>query len=341
MNKTSKKIKLTKSYTRDSSLVIQEMWLKALVQSLAASSGVASPMVLACLDYLHNGAIELWENEEVIRQIKKNLVIMCKKEPKKMENFLKQYSEGLKKLKAWKIGSWSEFKSYVEAVEYYMSSYLVMYYLAVEQWSVPGSVQAVVSRLRDEDSYFVDNNKKIVDGLQRFKPALKKYVVCVRKDELFGKIPPLSELKKRWCGFVAASTDDICLGSLENCVKKIDRRIVLDKAKIKMGQKVFRGSIASGGKVVGKVKIVKSVNDIKKAKKGDIIVAPMTNVDLMSALKLAAAIVTDEGGIVCHASIISRELHIPCIVNVKIATEVFKDGDLIEVDADNGVIKKL
>ena len=58
-------------------------------------------------------------------------------------------------------------------------------------------------------------------------------------------------------------------------------------------------------------------------------------------MKKAKAIVTDEGGITSHAAIISRELKIPCVIGTKIATDVFKDNDSLEVDADNGVVRKL
>ncbi|EKE10608.1 MAG: hypothetical protein ACD_15C00227G0001, partial [uncultured bacterium] len=59
----------------------------------------------------------------------------------------------------------------------------------------------------------------------------------------------------------------------------------------------------------------------------------------MSAIKKASAIITNEGGMTCHAAIISREFKIPCIVGTKIATQVLHDGDLVEVDADNGTVK--
>jgi len=58
-------------------------------------------------------------------------------------------------------------------------------------------------------------------------------------------------------------------------------------------------------------------------------------------MKKAGAIVTDEGGITCHAAIVSRELGIPCVVGTKIVTKVFKDGDLVEVDANKGLVKKV
>jgi pyruvate,water dikinase len=63
--------------------------------------------------------------------------------------------------------------------------------------------------------------------------------------------------------------------------------------------------------------------------------------DYVPAMKKAAAIVTDEGGVTCHASIISRELKIPCIVGTRIATKVINDNDTIEVNANHGVVKIL
>lgn len=58
-------------------------------------------------------------------------------------------------------------------------------------------------------------------------------------------------------------------------------------------------------------------------------------------MEKAAAIVTDEGGLMSHAAIVSREFGIPCVVGTKYATEVFKDGDLIEVNANNGIVRKV
>ena len=58
-------------------------------------------------------------------------------------------------------------------------------------------------------------------------------------------------------------------------------------------------------------------------------------------MRRAKAIITDEGGLTCHAAIISRELGIPCIIGTKIATKVLKDGDMVEVDANKGIVKKI
>jgi phosphoenolpyruvate synthase/pyruvate phosphate dikinase len=107
------------------------------------------------------------------------------------------------------------------------------------------------------------------------------------------------------------------------------------------GVKEVKGSIANKGKVKGRARIIKTIHDIAKVKKGEILIAYMTRPEFMPAMQKAAAFVTNEGGITSHAAIVSREMHKPCVIGTKIATEIFKDGDLVEVDANKGVVRKL
>jgi len=79
--------------------------------------------------------------------------------------------------------------------------------------------------------------------------------------------------------------------------------------------------------------------EINKMKKGDILVTSSTSPEFILACRKAGAIITDEGGILSHAILVSRELNIPCVIGTKIATRVLKDGDLVEVDADRGIVK--
>ncbi|MBI2476111.1 MAG: phosphoenolpyruvate synthase, partial [Candidatus Taylorbacteria bacterium] len=81
--------------------------------------------------------------------------------------------------------------------------------------------------------------------------------------------------------------------------------------------------------------------DLEKVKPGDILVTSMTTPNMVPTMKRAAAFITDEGGITSHAAIVSREMKKPCIIGTKIATKVLKDGDLVEVDANSGVVKIL
>jgi len=104
---------------------------------------------------------------------------------------------------------------------------------------------------------------------------------------------------------------------------------------------IIKGNIGSFGKTVGVIRKIIQFDKKAKFNKGEILVTGMTRPEFILFMKKASAIITDEGGITCHAAIISRELGIPCVIGTKIATQVLKDGDLVEVDADKGVVKIL
>lgn len=120
-----------------------------------------------------------------------------------------------------------------------------------------------------------------------------------------------------------------------------DKFSELESSLDKPNSDQIKGVVACNGKACGKVKIIR-VADSKEAQlfeTGDILVTSMTRPEFTPLMKKAAAIITDEGGISSHASIVSRELNKPCIIGTGNATEILKDGDMVEVDADNGVVK--
>ncbi len=117
---------------------------------------------------------------------------------------------------------------------------------------------------------------------------------------------------------------------------KFEKEFVDTKSKI---INEFNGVIAFHGIIRGIVKVVLSFDDFGKFQDDDVLVCSMTDPNFVPLMKKASAIITDTGGILCHAAIISRELGIPCIIGTKIATQVLKDGDLVEVDADRGIVR--
>ena len=113
----------------------------------------------------------------------------------------------------------------------------------------------------------------------------------------------------------------------------------LSKNILSLNQDIIKGVVANPGKIRGRVRIIRKYTD--SIEKGEILVASMTTPEYALLMKKAAAIITDEGGITCHAAIVSRELKIPCIIGTKNATKILKDGDLVEVDAEEGIVKIL
>ncbi len=121
-------------------------------------------------------------------------------------------------------------------------------------------------------------------------------------------------------------------------VQGIQARIL--KPEIRKAKDIS-GIGVSRGIVRGIVYILTSPRYFSRMKRGGILVAPMTSPDYIIAMRKANGVITDVGGLTSHAAIISRELRIPCIVGTKIATKILKDGDLIEVNANEGIVKIL
>jgi len=122
--------------------------------------------------------------------------------------------------------------------------------------------------------------------------------------------------------------------------KKLEELSIEEKT-VQESEVEIKGTVANKGMARGKARIVLNKKDYSKVNEGDILVTFMTHPDMGPMLSKISGIITDEGGVLCHAAIISRELKIPCIIGTKNATRVLKDGDLVEVDADRGTVKIL
>ncbi len=159
-------------------------------------------------------------------------------------------------------------------------------------------------------------------------------VIKLKKEK---KIPNYKERKNGFGIINIDNKEEVIIGEelveqLEECWEKVAE-----------GIKEIEGMVAckKGGTVKGIVRVIEEAKYISKMEKSDILVANETTPDYVVGMKIAGAIVTNQGGITSHAAITSRELGIPCIIGTKIATQVLKDGDLVEVNADNGIVRKI
>ncbi len=105
-----------------------------------------------------------------------------------------------------------------------------------------------------------------------------------------------------------------------------------------IGEVLVRGLGASPCMAAGNVKIILDIEELDKIKDGDIMVTTMTTPDMVPAMKRSSGIVTDEGGVTCHASIISRELGIPCVVGTGDATSILKENTGVTIDGKKGLV---
>ncbi len=135
--------------------------------------------------------------------------------------------------------------------------------------------------------------------------------------------------------FIVQSRPITTLGLKEKAGDAEQRKKTLEGLKDKV---VLDGLAASPGVAAGKVKVVRNVAQISKVEKGDVLVAPMTSPDWVPTMKKSRAIITDEGGVTCHAAIVSRELGIPCVVGTERATEILEDKDEVTVNGYDGLV---
>jgi phosphohistidine swiveling domain-containing protein len=141
------------------------------------------------------------------------------------------------------------------------------------------------------------------------------------------------EARKNGYGLII-STDHIA--DLDTASRKVLKDGI--ESKIELG-KVIKGNVACRGFVKGRVRVLHTVKGLSTFKDGEILVTSMTTPEFVPIMRMAIAIITDEGGISCHAAIVSRELKVPCIIGTKVATKLLKSGDNVEVDANKGIVK--
>jgi pyruvate, water dikinase len=101
---------------------------------------------------------------------------------------------------------------------------------------------------------------------------------------------------------------------------------------------ITKGLGASPGMASGTVKIINNTDELDKVQVGDILVTVMTTPDMVPAMKRANGIITDEGGVTCHAAIVSRELGIPCVVGTGDASEILPENSMVTLDGDKGLV---
>lgn len=120
--------------------------------------------------------------------------------------------------------------------------------------------------------------------------------------------------------------------------KKIIRVIRQHLLPLIRKTKKLNGVSAYQGVIIGRAKVVVSSRELHTVRRGDILVATMTFPNYVPAMEKAAGFITDEGGILCHAAIIAREMKKPCVIATRFATKIIKSGDKIKLDADTGTI---
>ncbi len=172
-----------------------------------------------------------------------------------------------------------------------------------------------------------------------------KDIVALSVDEILDRLLNNTDysnlINDRKVGYCLLKSNGIWYDVFGMQAQKISKpfKMIDKKIKNRSVEREIYGQVATQGYIVGKVKIINSLKDLSKIETNDIIVSSMTTPEYASAIEKAGGFITNEGGITCHAAIISREFNIPCVVGTKNATTLLNDGQKVELDAFNGIIR--
>ncbi len=184
--------------------------------------------------------------------------------------------------------------------------------------------------------------------MRKFSKQLSKQVgiaaeliLCMTKDEFpeflkTGKAPSIKILQDRFDSSAVLFTKG---GNCRIVTGKEVGNIETDLNSSLLNKKIINGTTAYPGFVRGTARVILDTQKKNKFNKGDILVTEMTRPEYLSLVEKSAAFITDAGGMLCHAAITARELQKPCIVGLEVATKVLQNGDMVEVDADHGIIR--
>lgn len=168
-----------------------------------------------------------------------------------------------------------------------------------------------------------------------------RLVRCLVKDELEdyfedGELPETEVLERRYAACALLFKDGVYELEASDVVDGIEAALHAQEVAGRI-----RGVAAYPGKIVGTARLVFDPSKVSDFRTGDVLVTGMTRPEFMPLIKKAGAVVTDAGGILCHAAIVARELKKPAVIGTECATKGLHDGDEVEVDADNGVVRVL
>ena len=297
--------------------------------------------------YRGKDLVDVYYGAEFMKDLFK-LTAVYAKDKEKVKQDIENYYQMFQFLKPYftqeiKPGGIDEFK---KAFEVYVDfwSFIAIIFLIPNLPKVDEELKAMALKAREDTQEYNEAFEPVIkEFLETNYSSIKGYYRFVMPDEVWeNKIfnrDYLESIKPRKKGYVYYE-DQLTLGDVEANAKKFGLELLVSTKEYK-DVKEFNGQIAQKGKVKGIVKVMTSIKQLDKVKEGEILVASMTMPNYLPAMKKAAAFVTDEGGITCHAAIVSREMKKPCVIGTKIATQVLKDGMEVEVDADKGIIRIL
>lgn len=330
-----------KAYTRDTSYIMQQIWMYGCGDGAYKRFGFNNQCRPIMILRMNQGSIEIWENSKAIDWLK-NAILSHNVDNRDYidEVLATYYQKNIEIRKLWDDGELSieKLSALIRLSKDVIADFAYFYYSALDD-RTPEDIRAKAIEARNTDEFFSKNDSVIRNSLIKNYPDIRGYETAVLINEL-SLIPDMLELEKRFDSSFVVDQMNLFVGSVDAFVNMAKGSIVLNEDVVfPTDIKEIKGIVAQRGKITGSVRVIRRNEQLSKVTCEDIIVSPMTTPNFIHAMKLAKGYITDEGGITCHAAIVARELKKPCIIGTKVATKVLKDGDIVEVDAENGIVR--
>jgi phosphoenolpyruvate synthase/pyruvate phosphate dikinase len=330
----------TLSYTRDTTLFMQELWTKSLIKFTQEKFGWQNPHLPLIAHYENEGVVEIWQNMIALGWFLDKMLEINLKGVDFVQGLYSEYESllfGLKKIRKQGLLNESNIDEYRDKVSEAVFIITAFIYIGTDE-RTPDDVKNICVKAREIEDLFADSDLYVRESLQARYNLSSELAGVVLASE-FTEIPDSEVLKRRLESYLLIDGQEVFKGSLTEFEKTNKNFSFTHESTNIEDTEALSGQVAFQGYAKGAVRIVRKQADIKNVEVGAILVSPMTTPDFLPAMKKASAFVTDEGGITCHAAIVAREMKKPCIIGTKIATQVLKDGDEIEVDAEQGIVK--
>lgn len=330
----------TKTLERDGTLFVQGSWAQGLDVDMADRFGMDNPYHPMVATYATEDSVQIWENMTSVQWMLDAFYEQNRIDTSFIRRVIDEYVPLLNTLKEyWRTDvatSAEDAAAYAALVRKASLNISTCYYVGMDERTQQAALDLVIA-VREEDSFYASNDDFVRKCVTARDSEKAPYAAFVLPHELYN-LPSLDELRKRAGGCLLIAGKDLYVETLERFAAQHPDYVFHDLITAAEEVHELRGQVAQRGNVTGRVRVVRNQREMTAVEKGDILVAPMTTPDFLPAMKKAAAFVTNEGGITCHAAIVSREFKKPCIIGTKIATNVLHDGDLVEVDAERGVV---
>lgn len=331
-----------KLFSRDFSLPSVEAWVRGESVNPKGWTEQRQPFLPYIITQRSDDTVHFYYNLQGVEWVQYLLISLARKDA----NFLKEIENSvLEKLKyirpiyeREKTLTISDLKRFLNELEGGYPWFEAMWWFCqMDEAKLTGLELENMQKVRTLTDKLCNSSDTVIrKSLAKIYPHLGDLSSVLSTSEIMSeKIPLESELLKRYKGYFFGNNQLLVNVNESNVEKNFGIKFKVEKF---IKTKKLTGRIAQKGIAKGHVRRVMGHKQVNKLKIGEILVSPMTLPDFLPAMKKAAAFVTDEGGMLCHAAIVARELKKPCIVGTKFATQILKDGDLVEVDANKGIV---